>query len=78
MSSYIRAKNGVGNKQWMDSNESKHISFRGFVSNRFGRIAELAKVYLQHQEHIRAVFEAVVDVNSNKLVLAVMTFIEND
>ena len=64
MSSYIKVKNGIGNKQWMDSNEIKHISFRGFVSNRFGRIAELAKVYLQYREHIRAFFEAVVDVNS--------------
>ena len=78
MSSDIRARNGVGNKPWMDNNEINHFSFRCSVSNRLGRIEELAEVYLQHREHVRAFFEAVVDVNSNKLVLAVMTFIAID
>lgn len=65
-------------KMWMTNNEISHTDFKGFVSNRFGRIAELAKVYLQYRENIRAFFEAVVDVHSNRLVLAVMTFIENE
>ena len=57
MSSYNRAQTDVGNKPWMNNNEIKHIGFKGFVSNRFGRIGELAKVYLQHREYIRAFFK---------------------
>ena len=49
--------------------------FRGFQSNCFGRIAELAQEYLAHCESIQAFLDAVVDLNSNKLVFAVSTFI---
>ena len=66
-------------KLWLESNQIDiSNTFKGFVSNRFGRIAELAKTFLSHQEYIIAFFEAVVDENSNKLVLAVATFVQNE
>ena len=54
-------------KEWMDNNEIKHIDVRRFVSKRFRRITEPAKVYLRNREHIRAWFEAVVDLLSRSL-----------
>ena len=65
------------NKSWMANNGQAYEGFRGFLANRFGRIAELVQEYLDHRESIQAFFDAVVDVNSNKLVLAVSTFIQN-
>ena len=65
-------------KSWMKNNELECHGFKGFVANRFGRIAELAKIYLVWRKWIQEFFSAVVDINSNKLVLAVSTFIEND
>ena len=63
---------------WMASNGVNGECFRGFIANRFGRVAELAQEYLKWREAIQAFFDAVVDINSNKLVLAVSTFIQND
>ena len=66
-------------KLWLESNNNELCNnFKGFVSNRFGRIAELAKIFISHHDYIKAFFEVVVDVNSNKLVLAVSTFIQNE
>ncbi len=65
-------------KSWMVDNGHQCDGFKGFVANRFGRIAELAQGYLTYREPIQAFFNAVVDVNSNKLVLAVSTFIQNE
>ena len=65
-------------KSWMANNNLECHKFKGFVANRFGRIAELAKQYLTWRESIQAFFNAVVDINSNKLVLAVSTFIGNE
>ena len=53
-------------------------NFKGFVSNRFGRIAELSQIHIIHKDHIKKFFDDVVDINSNNLVLAVSTFIQND
>ena len=50
-----------------------HTGFKGFVANWFGRIAEITQEYLAQRQFILDFFEAVVDVNSNKLVLAVST-----
>jgi hypothetical protein len=47
--------------------------FDGFVSNRFGRIAQ----YLDQQENISQFFDETVDKNANKLVLAVQTYMQN-
>lgn len=65
-------------KSWMANNGINCDGFKGFVANRFGRIAELAQQYLKWRESIQSFFDAVVDINSNKLVLAVSTFIQND
>jgi len=44
-------------KLWLESNQIDLCnSFKGFISNRFGRIAELAKIFLSHQEYIKAFF----------------------
>ncbi|ESP02454.1 hypothetical protein LOTGIDRAFT_172011 [Lottia gigantea] len=48
-----------------------------FQPNRFGRILEIGNEYLKHRDALNAFFEAVVDENANKLVLAVYTFISN-
>ena len=52
--------------------------FKGFGANRFGRIAKLAQEYLKWRDSIQAFFSAIVDISSNRLVLAVSTFIHND
>ena len=65
-------------KQWMDSKGMDHHGFRGFVANRFGRIAENAKEFNCHKECIMQFFYQVVDSNANKLVLAVSTYIQNE
>ena len=65
-------------KSWMANTGLAYEGFRGFQTDRFGRIAELAQEYLAHRESFQAFLDAVVDVNSNKLVLAVSTFFQND
>ncbi|KAK6168582.1 hypothetical protein SNE40_019783 [Patella caerulea] len=62
----------------MANNGYEHSGFKGFVANRFGRVAELAKEFLKRRSSIIAFFNAVVDENANKLVLAVATFIQCD
>ena len=63
---------------WMQAHEIDHVGFKGFVANRFGRIADKAKEFLERRQSILDFFDAVVDVNANKLVLAVSTYIQND
>ena len=65
-------------KSWMADNGHQCDGLKGFAAKRFGRIAELALQYLTCHESIQVFFNAVVDINSNKLVLAVSTFIQND
>ena len=55
----------------------KKDSFGGFVSNIFGRIAEIAQKFLSHHQSILDFFQSVVDENSNKLVLIVSTYIQS-
>ena len=55
-------------KGWMDLQYIDHCGFKGFVSNRFGRIAEIAKEFVTWT----------VDKNSNRLILAVSVYIQND
>ena len=48
-------------KLWLESNQiSLCNTFKGFVSNRFGRIAELAKMFISHHDYIKDFFETVV------------------
>ena len=52
--------------------------FKGFISNRFGRLGELSAAVFKHIHHIRQFFEEQVEENANKLVLAVYNFIRSD
>ena len=63
---------------WMEVQGRDYTGFKGFVANRFGRIAEIAQEYLAQRQSILDFFEAVLDVNSNKLVLAFSTYIQNN
>lgn len=66
-------------KQWLDQNEHDlGKDFLVFTSNRFGRTAELSKMFLKHKPFIGQYFDDVVDINSNKLVLAVSAYITNE
>ena len=65
-------------KQWMEENNIKHEGFHGFTANRFGRIAEIAQEFLARKDSIIQFFEECVNENSNKLVLAVSTYIQNE
>ena len=53
-------------------------NLKGFVSNRFGRIADLSKIHINQKDCIQKFFEEVVDINSNNLVLEVAGYIQND
>ena len=55
--------------------EVTKIESKGFISNRFGRIGELSHLVINHLQYIRDFFEENVDENSNKLILAVHTYI---
>ena len=63
---------------WMEVQGRDHTGFKGFVENQLGRIAEIAQEYLAQRQSTLDFFEAVVDVNSNKLVLAVSMYIQNN
>jgi hypothetical protein len=64
-------------KQWLDA-KNELGGFCGFISNRFGRIANISKQFIEQKRLIMQFFSDVVDINSNKLVLAVSTYIQND
>ena len=64
-------------KCWMASNGKEHDGFKGFDANRFGRITEIAKEFLSRRLSIIDFFNATVDENANKLVLAVSTYIQS-
>ena len=64
--------------QWMSQKGILHEGFHGFTANRFGRIAEIAKEYTARRDSILQFFDECVNPNSNKLVLAVSTYIQND
>ena len=51
--------------------------FKGFISNRFGRIGELSNVVQKHLPYIRQFFDEQVNEHSNKLVLAVYTYTQS-
>ena len=53
-------------------------SFKGFRSNRIGRIAFLASLYLEHKIDLLIFFEETVDENSNKLVLALSDYLSSE
>ena len=51
--------------QWVDAEGIEHAEFKGFVANRFGRIAEMGKELLVRKEPIMNFFNAIVDANAN-------------
>ena len=63
---------------WMELYNIEHTGFKGFTANILGRIVEIAKEFLCRQQSIIDFFYTIVDVNSNNLVLAVSTYIQND
>ena len=65
-------------KGWMNEQGIDHNGFKGFQANRFGRIAEIAKEFTARRQSIIDFFDAIVDSNANKLVMAVATYIQND
>ena len=52
--------------------------FKGFRSNRFGRLGELSELFWQHKSTIEAFFDNQVDIHSNKLVLAVYSYFKSE
>jgi hypothetical protein len=65
-------------KDWLSTKTGENgTSFKGFVSNRFGRVLHLSNQYLRHKEYLHEFFDTFVDEHSNKLVLAVHTFLNN-
>jgi len=64
-------------KLWLDAKGLDSEGFMGFCANRFGRIAEISRQFLKNKDMIIEFFDSVVDENSNRLVLAVYTYIRN-
>ena len=52
--------------------------FKGFRSNRFGRIPYLSSVVLDHHDLLKKFFDENVDENANKLVLACFSFLSSN
>ena len=52
--------------------------FLGFSSNRFGRLAELSTLFLDHRPLLFAFFDKVVDENQNKLQLACSCYLKSE
>ena len=64
--------------QWMEQEDIERQGFKGFTANRFGRIAQIANQFLKMKDQVLKFFDSVVDINSNKLVLAVSVYIQSD
>ena len=64
--------------QWMEQEGIERKGFKGFIANRFDRIAQIAKQFLKMKDQVLKFFDSVVDINSNKLVLAVSIYIQSD
>ena len=65
-------------KLWRSKEGLDTSQFKGYSENRFGMKSYLAKLFLHQKEDLQKFFEHVVDENSNKLVLAVSTFINSE
>ena len=53
-------------------------SFLGFDSNRFGRLAALSSLYLEHLPLLIAFFDQIIDENQNKLFLACFSYLTSE
>ena len=65
-------------KEWCNENNYGANSFKGFKSNRFGRIGKMAELFLQHKDQLKTFFTEVVDEKSNLLVQAMSTYIHSE
>ena len=61
-----------------DKGKKLKNEFKGFTSNRFGRVGELSDSFQKHLVYIITFFDEYVDENDNKLVLAVYNYIKSD
>ena len=64
--------------QWMEQKGIERQGFKGFTANRFGCIAQIANQFLKMKDKVLKFFDSVVDINLNKLVLAVSVYIQSD
>ena len=62
----------------MEQEGIERQGFKGFTANRFGRIAQISNQYLKMKDQVLKFFDSVLDINSNKLLLAVSVFIQSD
>ena len=62
----------------MEQEGIERQGFKGFAANRFGRIAQIANQFLKMKDQVLKFFDSVVDINSNKLALAVSVYIQSD
>lgn len=65
-------------KEFLQSSGMNVPNFVGFKSNRFGRQATLAKLFLEHREYLINFFEDVLDESMNKLRQAVSVYIQSE
>ena len=65
-------------KNWRKTEGLDTKDFKGFSSNRFGRTAHLAKLFVQHRDDLVSFFDQCVDEQANKLVLAVSNYVVSD
>ena len=65
-------------KEWCKENNHEYKSFKGFQSNRFGRTAKMAELFLEHKETLKIFFNEAVDEKSNRLVQAMSTYIHSE
>ena len=52
--------------------------FKGFQSNRFGRIGQLSATTVEHAPLVRKFFDEMVNEHANKLVLAVHAYLQSE
>ena len=64
--------------QWMKQEGIERQGFKGFTANRFSRIAQIANQFLEMKDQVLKFFDSVVDINSNKLVLAMSVYIQSN
>ena len=65
-------------KDWREEQDLPISNFKGFCSNRFGRTAFLASLFLEHSMDLKEYWDTCVDENSNKLVLALNSYFDNE
>ena len=65
-------------KDWREEQDLPISNFKGFCSNRFGRTAFLASLFLEHSMDLKEYWDTCVDENRNKVVLALNSYFDNE